>query len=299
MLATDIDLASKKELESLTTTLVHYKEVSGLTNRQVLIKQGRKLAIEHYKAFARDTPKQSSILENLRRREFRFGGRKGTTSTGISERARDRASERMSGFKSILARVTYADGGQIILRGVRIGKRGRRLLSKKRNAGQGAVAGDSSARFVQSLRAAGPLDKRPGDVVLNRRAVETIEESNLRRSGRGFLAASWLYRRWLAANQSTRKNDILLNQNTRSGIRFGLLGSVKLRDGVNADEQTLTLSSFVPGIEAVGHSRNRFAQAIRGLRQDIRQYLVQKQVKALRSTRRLGLSGGIRAALSA
>jgi hypothetical protein len=294
MIAADIELVPESALQSLSRTLGTYKDISGLTSKQVLVKQGRKLSIELYKAFKREKPAEGSIFTTLQRRGFRFGGRNGTTSTGISERARDRASQRMGGHKSILGRIAEADGGKIILSGVRIGKRGRRLVSKKRTAGIGAVSGDASTRFVQSLNSKGPLE-RDGDVVLNRRAVETIEEANLRRAGRGFLAASWLYRRWIVANKIGGQEAILLNQNPRSSLGFGLLGRIRLKD--SQSEQSLTLTSHVPGIEAIGHTRGRFTIAVRHTQEDIKQYLINKHVKVLKSSVRGGREAGLREAL--
>lgn len=250
----------------LGDALAQYQVVSGRTNAEVLTRQGRFFAIYLYSAFKRDVPAPGAILARAKADGWELGRRdpKGQIA-GISDTAYYRAQRRMGGFKSILANV-LEEKGRIVLQGVRVGKRGKRIIGGRRGLGGSAVAGTDK------------LLRRDGDVVLNRRAVQTIEEINLRQSGRRFLAASFLYRRWLTQGRGEEKRKNLVNVNPRSSA-LPRLGQVNL---VNDEKiQSITLTSYVPGVEQIGQQRGRFGQAMLRLVYSVEEYLARKQREAL------------------
>lgn len=250
--------------ERLSAALGAYVQLSRRSIEETLIRQGRFAAIYLYKAFRRDTPARGSILARARASGWALGRNdpKGQIA-GISDTAYYRAQRRMGGFKSILANV-IEESDRIILRGVRVGKRGKRIIGGRKGTRGFAVAGTNEAL------------RRAGDVVLNRRAVQTIEEINLREAGRRFLAASFLYRRWLVQGKGEQKRTNLVNVQPRSSA-LPLLGEVNL---VNAEKsQSLTLTSYVPGVSAIGEQRGRFGQAMLALTYSVEEYLAEKQKK--------------------
>jgi hypothetical protein len=251
--------------ERLGATLAEYQIVSRRTNEEVLVNQGKFLASFLYQSFKRDTPVRGSILKKIKSLGWALGRRDPAGQiAGISDTAYYRAQRRMGGFKSILAGVIEEDD-KIVLRGVRIGKRGRRILGGRRGLGGLAVSGSDW------------INRKEGDVVLNQRAVQTIEEINLREAGRRFLAISFLYRRWLTQGRGEEKRTNLVNVQPRSSAP--LLGEVNLNNGDR--DQSLTLSSYVPGVAAIGESRGRFGQAMQTLVYSMREYLDRKQREAL------------------
>lgn len=257
-------------LSRLSDALAEYKQVSGKTNQQILVKQGGKLSYELYKSFRAVTPASGSILARAKAGGWRLGRTGGDADAGISNTAYARARNRMGGFKSILAMV-MEENGRILFRGVRVGKRGKRVLGGRRSLGGSAVAGTNQT-----------IQRNPGDVVLNFRAVQTIEEINMRETGRRFLAIAWNYRRWFTAGQGAQKTTTLVNLQPRSKLGYGMLGSAQLAgDPATGAPVSLTLSSNVPGTREVGNARGLFSRAIDALTADIRTYLVAEQRKAL------------------
>lgn len=253
--------------QRLGQTLAAYQLVSRRTNEEVLVNQGKFLAIFLYKAFIRDVPPKAGILATAKVRGWSLGRSDPKSQiAGISDTAYYRAQRRMGGFKSILATVVE-ETDRIILRGVRVGKRGKRILGGRRGLGGSAVSGTDTSGVAR------------GDaVVLNRRAVQTIEEINLRTAGRRFLAASFLYRRWLVQGEGDEKRKTLINVQPRSSL-LPRLGEVNL---VNGDtDQSLTLTSYVPGVNEIGTRRGRFGQAMLALVYSMEEYIARKQTAAL------------------
>lgn len=264
-----LESTPKDVIPRLRETLAAYKAVSGLTSQQVLVKKGRDLSFAAYAAYKSAVPAPGSILSRLKGLGW-ASGRKGPGSIdGISETAYERARARMGGHKSVLAAV-IEEAGRITVRTVRIGKRGRRVIGGRRGIGGVVVAGRDW------------INRQSGDIVLNFRAMQTIEEVNLREAGRRFLAVSFLYRRWLTQGAGPLKQRNLVNLNPRSKIGYGALGSVSMEGEPDNDEtQALRISSFVPGAAQIGESRGLLARALFDVRDDMEVYLRRKHEEAL------------------
>lgn len=272
-------------LADLGTALRQYESVSGKTASAVLLQKGAQLLFGNQDArygatfeglvqlFQDQKPAPGAILAAAKARGFRLGRKE--FGGALSPTAIDRALAWMGGFKSILANVTE-DKERISFRGVRLGRRGKRILGGRKGTGGFAIAGVVDAD-----------QRQPGEKVLNLRAVATAMEINLRESGRRFLGSAWLFRRWQKLAASDPRLDYgrgtewrtLVNQNPRS--RLGTLGEVAL-DGGGADGNAqIRITSFVPGTLAIGTSRNLFNRAIAGVRADIGAYLARKQRESL------------------
>jgi len=279
MISGSITISPPEILNRLTASLEQYQRVSGKTSQQVLIKQGQKLAVELYKSFRSVTPPKGFILAKIKAGGWALGRDGGDAEAGISNTAWARARAKMGGFKSILAQVSE-EADKIILQGVRVGKRGRRVLGGRRGLGGSAVSGTDQSGIG-----------RGDSVVLNFRAVQTIEEINLREHGRRFLAIAWNYRRWLQAGKGPLKATTLVNVNPRSHIGYGMLGSVQLAGNPdNGGAVSLTLTSNVPGTREVGEAHGLFAHAVAMLTEDIRTYLLDEQRKALFAALKEGIA---------
>lgn len=262
-------LAPAEALGRLQAALEYYALVRRQNATKVLARAGQNLSIQLYKGFAAETEREGEITFSAWLRRWRVGGRRGeagSTAPGISATAAKRASARMGGYSSILAMVSV-DSNRIRLRGVRVGKRGRRITGGRRGLGGVATAGTDT-----ELR-------RAGDVRLNFRAVATIEELNLRESGRRFLAVSFLHRRWRKLSQGAQAEQgvhrVLEATNPRS--RLGVLGRVKLETGGPRGDGSLALSSHVPGVAAVGRRLGLFTRAIEAVTDDMAGFAMKQE----------------------
>lgn len=295
-----VDPLATLALADLSRGLVEYQRVSGKLSAAILVQKGAQLVYGNqdpkfgavfpglFQLFAQQQPARGVILATAKARHFRTGR--------ISAEAYARARFWMGGFKSILARPTD-DGERITLGAVRAGaRRGKnnfRILGGRKGRGGSAVSG--SGVFA----AGAGLARQPGEKILNLRAVATAMELNLRTSGRGFMGASWLHRRWrrLAASDPRRDAStfrVLVNANPRSKI--SPLGTAGLEGDEAHGDLTLRITSYVPGVQGLGTTRGLFLRAIAGVRADLDTYLARKHAEALASALRREVSALERAA---
>lgn len=274
---TGIEVAPADALNRLQDALGQYQRVRGQAPAKVLLRAGRNLSIQLYRAFDAEAAEEGEITFRAWMRNWRVGrndpAEGDPENTGFSQAALDRARRRMGGHASILAQVVVEEN-RIRLRGVRVAKRNlnRRISGGRRNDSGYAVAGTNKA-----LRQAG--DKR-----LNFRAVATIEELNVREGGRRFLAVSWLHRRWnyLAQTDPRRMAGVhrtLVNRNPRS--KLGWLGKAELRAAPTNTEHTFAITSMVPGVAEVGRGRGIFARAIRAVADDMSSFALAEESRQL------------------
>lgn len=262
-------------LERLSEGLAEYKRVSGKSAAQVLVLKGGQLLFGNrnpkfgatfsglVRLFMDQAPRPGVITAAAKARGFRFGR--------ISEEAEKRAAFWMGGFKSILAHPSEF-GGRISLGAIRVGKTGRRIVGGRKGRGGAGVSGDVF----------GPLQS--GEVRLNRHAVATLMEINVREGGRGYLGSSWLFKRWRRlAKADPRREDGLFrtleNMNPRS--RVSPLGDAALTGDIDAGNCTLRITSHVPGVEEIGTGRGIFTRAIALVTADLETYLARKQGEML------------------
>lgn len=264
-------------LERLQRALVGYRDArAGRTSEDVLVKKGEDLAQRQpggnslHALFRAQAGRFGRITAAARLRGFRLGRRKfgGTGLTrGISETAKERAEKLMGPYLktlSILATVHTDEYGRITLRGVRQGARGKRILGGRRGLKGWAVGGDSALRMA-------------GDVRLNFRAVATAMEINLREAGRGFLAAGFLFRRFVRL----KKQRVLREVQPRSRIAPDLAAAALEGSTDGSHTLTLRLTSYVPGTAAVGTARGVFQRALDFMTTDLEAYLARKQRETL------------------
>jgi len=238
------------QLPALLAALKEYgtARASKLTMAQALTKKGNDLRWALYRRFRALMPAGKKILEDARARGWRM--------SDISPVAAMRAARLMSGKKSIMGTVTDVGGTQI-LRSVRIGKRGGRIYGGRRGTGGTAASAREARPHAQA-----------GEVVMNRRAVETFFEVQARQKGRGFLSLPWLAHR---RGKSTPKNpegwsDLLPN---RAGTPLGRAQFQSTADGAK-----MTLTSFV---EASRKYPAAIALAMADVTGDIAQYFAKRK----------------------
>ena len=269
-------------IKDLGSKLARYQEITGKTGAAVLLQKGAQLIHGNrnpkfgavfdglVRLFLREAPAQQSITAAARIRGFRLGRRE--FGGKLSPTAIDRALTRMGGFRSILATVSTDGDGRITLRGVRVGKRGKRILGGRKGRGGYAVPG-----VAESARQA-------GDVRLNLRAVATVEEINLREAGRRFLAVGWMFKRWrklsLADAKASNYTAFRRIENVNPRSRVNLLGDAEMRGDEQKGNVTLRISSYVPGAHSVGDSRGVYSRALAAMSRDLDTYLARKLVEA-------------------
>lgn len=280
-------------LGRLSRVLGDYQRIRGQSSVRVLHRAGLNLSLQLHRLFRGRVPREGTITRAAASRGFRMGrddAPAGGAATGISPTAAKRASAKLQGYSSVLALITGGDHGRVRARVLGIGKRGR--LSRGRT-GRGryhyALSGASredQAKVAAQARALGA--KR-----LNFRALATIEEINLRETGRRFMAVSWLYKRWrkLSSGDARRADGsfrVLQNLNPRS--RLNVLGEARLDSSPANNEATLALSSRVPGVETVGRRYGLFTRALHAVADDMASYAAEQESKLLASELRRSLS---------
>lgn len=295
---TDLDIRTSPPdaLEKLDATLALYGNVAGKTAQNVLALKGGQLLMGNqdprfgatfpglHQLFVDETPREGAITAAAKARRFRVGRRE--FGGGLSPTALSRAAAMMDGNKSILISPS-ADGERFsfVRRGVRLTKRKRpRRVHYRPGRLSYAVAPDNVLR-------------RSTDKVVNFRALAVWFELRLRESGRRFMGASWLYRRWRAyakvgyipegtaglaagvgkSRQFGGTDWRLINNNPRSTLQT--LGSAEMQADP-AGNATLRITSNVPGVQSIGNARGIFSRAIYRLTLDTEVYLARKQQEA-------------------
>ncbi len=258
-----IDIEGQQALERLNTALADYIRVSGKSLQEVLVRKGDFLSSRLYQEFKKFAPSDTEAFATAQALDFRLKRRGSGREIGsVSKSAWKRAQKLMGGLPSILvASVSQDEKGRIILRGVRQTKRGKRTAGGKRGTGGSAVSGLST-----TLR-------QPGDKVLNWRAVAVAMESNVRDSGRFFMAASWLHKRF----RSIAGKKVLVNANPKS--ETGVLGVASLTLQQNGG--TLQLTSRAPGMAQVANRTGALQRAVDTETAETLKYLLSKETKAL------------------
>lgn len=283
-----LQLTPPDGLARLARALTAYQRVSGKLASAVLAQKGAQLVYGNsdprfgatfpglVSLFQRQIQKPNRISIAARIRGFRLGRRNfGSSQTGISATALQRATFWMGGHSSILAVPSQDQYGRLILGALRVGKRGRRILGGRKGRGGAAVSGDF----------AGPL--LPGEKRLNLRAVATIMELHLREAGRRYLGASFLFTRWRKlARSDPRWSDTtwryIAQVNPRAKLQ--LQAEAELSGDTDSGNATLRITSFVPGAKEVGESRGIFARAIDAVAADTEAYLQRKLLEAAADT---------------
>lgn len=287
-------------LARLSAGLRAYHAVSGKSAVQVLVLKGGQLLYGNrnprygatfdglVQLFSRQSPRYGSITEDARVRGFRLGRTDRThtadgfrSGAGIGRKAFGRAIQMMGNFKSIIIQANPHTGDINFVRG---GTRKARVHFR-----YGRKSFPMSGDFQGPL----PQDEKR----VNLRAVATIFELRLREQGRGFLASSFLFKRWrsfakegfvpagtpgLAPGVGPSKQFggvgwRMENVNPRSFVH--LLGAAELTGDVVAGNATLRISSHVPGVNQIGAGRGLFAAAIAAVSADVETYLARKQVE--------------------
>jgi hypothetical protein len=246
-----------------TRDLAEYRKALGLylqLNRrdatEIVRRKGNDLRIALYRSFRAYAPAKGAPLSEARARDWRVR-RRGAVG-GLSAAAKKRADVRMGGNDSILVSSITENEGRIILRGARASKKGnRRILGGRSGMGGTAVSGRNA------------LLRKPGDKVLNRRAIEVIEEINLRDKGRGASAVGWL-----AGRVALRKNA--LGQRVREIVRNRTgtqTGGMDYR--ADASEVSVTFSNRMTAARAVA-TKGAIGNAVRAATADLRVYIERK-----------------------
>lgn len=288
-------------LERLSDTLRSLQEISGRTAESVLVTKGGQMLFGNqnpkfgatfkglYAHFRAQSPADGEIFATAATRGFRLGRR--DSGGGLSATAIRRATAMMGGHRSILVN-SRADGTGLGF--VRAGVQ-RRVKRVHYRAGRKSFA-VSGRGFYEG--GAG-IAKGADDKVVNLRAVATWFELQLRETGRGFTAAGWLQKRWrkfakvgfvpegtaglrpgmTKSRQFGGTDKRLVNQNPRSAV--GLLGDAELSGAPDSGNVTLRLTSYVPGVLALGEARGLFASVINAVTADIESYLARKQAEAI------------------
>lgn len=263
-------------LERLGPALQEYMRVRGVTSEEALAKKGEDLVMRLpggnslNALFQAQAQRPGRITAVAKSRGFRL--RRRTVPGGISDRAYERADRVMGGYKSILAVVSDFDG-RIDLRGVRVGVKGQRITGGRRGTGGFAVPGSLATNADREVLFPGVV--RQGDVRLNRRAVATVMEINLREAGRKFLAVGFLLRRF----RRIQKERVIRAENPRAAIK--LQGQAAFEGSGQADNLALRISNFAPGAKQIANSRALISRSLNALRVDLEQYLARKHAEAL------------------
>jgi hypothetical protein len=287
-----VQIIPEGALEQLGANLAAYEKVSGRTGAAVLKQKAAQILFGNsnpkfgavfpglVELFKDQEPRPGAITEAARVRGWRMGRRGSNQIAGISNTARDRALEKMGGFKTIWAMVSSV-GGHLMISPLLIGKSGKRVHGGRkfssRRTGRVVSGAIDDVSVVQEARA-------QGAVRLNFRALATAEEVNVREQGRGFLGAGWLFNRWRRLAQADPLNpqeqiNRLENMNPRSTL--GLLGEAEMTGDEDKGNVEIRLTSFVPGTEDVGRSRSIFSRVIDSVNADIATYLANKEREAL------------------
>lgn len=234
-------------LQALSRAMEHYAKARRMTAEQVLTKRGQELGLKLYRQFEDLAPGPKQVWQEAEARGYR------TPARNISRAAWERADAYMGGAKAIIGSVT--DG---LLRSVRIGKRGKRVYGGRHGRGGRAATYSEARQF-----------RREGEGWLNRQAVATFYELSLRAAARKFLASSWLAFRWV---RRARGERVLVHTNAKGQVlgRWTMQGT--------DDQQQLTLSSHVPGVDQFPETVNA---AIAADVQDIADYFALKHRDSL------------------
>lgn len=275
-------------LSRLSRVIGEYASYRRIPAVQALERQGRNVAIRLTQGFMKVVPGEASATYTARSRGFAMGrendAEAGQGMEGFSYHTLKRARAMMQNYPSILAKVYVRESGRVKIVPVSLGAMNRRTGLRKRvkyRAGKTlSVSGRKDQRFAI---------KAPDEKVLNFRAVATVMEMNLRESGRRYLAVSFLYRRWRKIAPKDRVGEPGKRQyrrleevkNMRS--RLGTLGEAVLTEGAPGEvgQDSLRLTSFVPGVAEVGQSRGIFAAALEGAADDMVAWMREQEAKRL------------------
>lgn len=286
-------------LDRLRATLRDYKRISGRSALEVLGRKGGQVIFGNQdsrfgaqfdgliRLFQAQAPRPGAITAEAEARGYRFG-RKGSAATGVnrgfSPTTIKRALARMGGFKSILVESNPHTGRvTFVRRGLR---KARVHLDRRRRS------------FAVPGNYIGPL-RRGNQRRVNFRAVATLLEMTTREHGRNFLGSSYIFRRWQKfalegfvpvgtpglkpgfgkSRQFGGSERRLVNNNPRSFVTP--LGEASFAGSESSDTLSLTISSNVPGVGAVGTGRQLFTRAINAVTADMDRYIARKQVEAL------------------
>lgn len=296
--------SSVSALAALSQGLEDYRRVSGKASAAILVQKGAQLVYGNtnpkfgatFSGLAQlyfgQAPAQGAIFAAAKARGFRLGRK--VYGGALSPRALARAREMMGGFKSIVASVNPYNGAlNFVRRGVRKARVHYRWGRKSF-----VIGGD----FVGPL----PQDEKR----LNLRAVATVFELRGRESGRRFLGAGWLHKRWrrlaqegyvpvgtpgLAPGYGPSRQfggsvRSLVNVNPRSQIK--ILGRAQFEGSEDSGNLGLRITSFIPGVNTIGETRGLFVQAIAGVRADLDAYMARKHAELLEATLRARLGLG-------
>lgn len=242
------------EIDRLLRATQRYIALTLKEPADALAKKGRDLTYELVKQFSQvRNPKdlvghRTRIMEKAKSLKWKLGP--------ISRRAPELADTLMGGQKSVVGRVV-TDGDRILIRTVRIGKRGKRITGgRKGRGGRAATLAEYKAET---------FSKASGEGILNRRAIIVAIAIMLRMRGSGSLAASWLFKRWRRGLQGSFH---LENVNPKAMVT--LQGTADMKDG---PEPQLVITSKMPGV-------NKFpaavAQALANVTFDTQEYLAKK-----------------------
>jgi len=201
MISVDIDT---RELDRYRERLGLYMQLNRRDVKELVRRKGNDLRIALYREYRRFAPDPGESILEAKARSWRVRRR----GVGISPAARKRAAAKLGGHQSILVSdvresVSKAGTRTIRLTGVRQTKRGQRTTGGRSNRGGRAVSGLDA------------LIREPGDIVLNRRAVEVVEEVNLREKARVAAATGWLAGRRSEAEGAWRQRPRVRPQSHR------------------------------------------------------------------------------------
>lgn len=239
------------ELQKLLQATQRYIALTLKEPADALAKKGRDLSYELQKAF-RDVRNPKDLVGHRTRILNKAQSLRGKLKN-ISSRASELAATLMGGQASVVGRVV-AEGDRILIRTVRIGRRGNRITGGRK--GRGGRAATLAEYRAQTF------GKVAGEGVLNRRAIIVAIAIMLRMRGSGSLAASWLFKRWRKGLQGAFH---LENINPKATV--SLQGTAQMKDGVQPE---LTITSKMPGVDKFPAA---VAQALSAVTADTREYL--------------------------
>jgi hypothetical protein len=240
------------ELQRLVASLQRYVALTLKEPADALAKKGRDLDYELQKEFSKVRNPQD-VVGHRTRILNRAQSLKGHLRN-ISRRAFELADTLMGGQKSVVGKVV-AEGDRILIRTVRVGKRGKRITGGRN--GRGGRAATLAEYKAETF------SKASGEGILNRRAIIVAIGTMLRMRGSGSLAASWLFKRWRRGLRGTWR---LENVNPKATVT--LQGTAQMTG--DADGAELTITSKMPGVDKFPAA---VAQALATVTADTRKYL--------------------------
>lgn len=275
----EIDVKIQSQLARLNVTLAEYAKARRMDPVVALDKKANFIWPRLYEGYAKLKPKDGEIVAEAKARGWRMGRRKDAIR-GISKTAWKRAESILGGASSLM----LTPGGQVILVGKRKGR-----VRNKRGAARTARLEDVYRMFGRARRERALPDlysptyyaKQLGYKVVGRYAFAVRMEAGLREHGKGFLAASWLHKRWkrLAAADPRRAegvSKVLVANNPKS--RQKDLGRMELVGIGGADGgAALSIVSYVDGADQP-RGLEVIARAIKEEADSTQEYLLSRAI---------------------